>query len=352
MSRTERDLLQPEDGGFATSTRDGQSVALLVRSAFETARPMLELVEQRVISCLTSDARVLTEIASYLLQQGGKRIRPLLTILSGRLFGMRMPSSSLIDVAAGIELIHMATLLHDDIIDQSPLRRSQPSAYKLYGLTKSLLAGDFLLVRAFGLCSHLDSFIVDATEKACVELTEGETLEGTLNPADHRSLDDYFVIVRKKTASLFALSCLVGAHLAEADQTHVIRLRSFGKNAGMAFQIVDDILDIVADEGLLGKPAGTDLRQKTPSIINLLWLRSEDPAAREFFGKEQITEQDCREAINRLKQSSIINEAIRLARGFCERAHEELRLIDGPFVDETSRLQLEALLSYTLNRCK
>jgi geranylgeranyl pyrophosphate synthase len=137
-------------------------------------------VETLISSKLTSDAELLETIPAYLLGLGGKRIRPAMTLLVSRAFGSKsveFPVAEVIDVAAGIELIHMATLLHDDIIDKSPLRRHKQSPFLKFGLGNSLLAGDFLLVRAFSLCARLDRYVIDATEQACIELTEGEILE-------------------------------------------------------------------------------------------------------------------------------------------------------------------------------
>ncbi len=181
-------------------------VQALVTSNFAN----LQRVEAQIRETFRSDAETLTKISEYLLALGGKRIRPLLAIVSGRLFGMDTPSSELVAAAAGIELIHMATLLHDDIIDQSPTRRSRDSAYRAFGLPNSLITGDFLLARAFGLCAHLYTFVIEATERACVELTEGEILEGHLGSGTAVSLEDYLGVVKRKTASLFALAGSVG----------------------------------------------------------------------------------------------------------------------------------------------
>ena len=176
-----------------------------VKRAFIAGSPTLHKIEKRISSCLSSEASQLTEISGYLLRLGGKRVRPLMTTMTSRLCGMSTATPALIDAAAGIELIHMATLLHDDIIDKSITRRSQPSAYSKYGLASTLLTGDFLLVKAFGLCARLDRFVIEATENACIELTEGEVLEGRITANRQIDFDDYVTIIKKKTASLFTL---------------------------------------------------------------------------------------------------------------------------------------------------
>ncbi|MBL7663166.1 polyprenyl synthetase family protein [bacterium] len=305
-------------------------------------------VESRISSCLSSDAKQISEISTYLLAQGGKRIRPLLALLSSKLSGLSQPNAALIDIAAGIELIHMATLLHDDIIDQSPVRRHKKSAYAEYGMMPSLLTGDFLLVRAFGLCAKLDPEIVRATERACVELTEGEILEGFLNPGREVSLAEYVDIVAKKTASLFALACFSGCHTAGGSKADQENFKKFGHYSGIAFQMVDDILDVTSSADLLGKPSGTDLKQKTPSLVNVLWLKSGETKARDFFAQDEITEEQRIAVVTYLRDSEIIEKAKSIAQEYAGKALEALSDINSG--NQKVRLLLENLLNFTLNR--
>ncbi len=294
---------------------------------------------------------MLTEISEYLLDLGGKRVRPVLALSFARLFSMSEPSATLIDAAAGIELIHMATLLHDDIIDDSPVRRHKVSPFRKYGLAPTLLAGDFLLARAFGLCGNLDGFIIKNTEQACVELTEGELLEGIIDSDAIKSFEEYLTVVEKKTASLFVLGAAVGSHTAGADAASVERARQFGRLAGTAFQMVDDILDVVADEDLLGKPTGTDLKQKTPSLVNCLWFESGDPRAKEFFKIPSPTPQEALEAAKYLRNSEIIGESRRIAMEYTNSAKKQLNdLIDEKLAPEI-KADLFALLDFTYQRC-
>jgi len=300
-----------------------------ISKVFAAARPALELVENKISKELGSEAPVLTEISSYLLNLGGKRIRPLLASLSSELFGMQAPSPQLIDAAAGIELIHMATLLHDDIIDQSAVRRGKPSALSAFGLAPTLLTGDFLLVKAFGLCGLLDSFIVERTKRACVELTEGEVLEGQIDSTRRPSLSEYRIIVEKKTASLFSLAMAVGAHLAGATDDEVSLAERFGSKAGVAFQMVDDILDVSSEETELGKPLGADLKQRTPSLVNLLWLESGDPKASVFFSSPSHSPDEVLTTALYLRDSEILAQAADIACESAEEAKTELRSLSG-----------------------
>jgi octaprenyl-diphosphate synthase len=233
--------------------------------------PGMEAVETVIRSKLVSDAPLLEEIPAYLLELGGKRMRPVLTLLVARALGQQTPAPALIDVAAGIELIHMATLLHDDIIDNSDMRRHKASPLNRFGQSETLLAGDFLLVRAFSLCARLDAAIIDATERACIHLTEGEILEVPLYATQH-SRETALTIADKKTAALFELAAYSAAHIATANPTVTSSMAAFGQALGIAFQILDDILDVTSDADLLGKPSGTDIRERKPSIVNILLL--------------------------------------------------------------------------------
>ncbi|MCB0322214.1 MAG: polyprenyl synthetase family protein [Bdellovibrionales bacterium] len=353
-SSEERPNSARAEGILPEPTRREADLGLLkeaARDAFLSGAAGLQLVEERVRSCLDSEAEVLSSISRYLLELGGKRIRPLLAVLLTKLFGISSYPKSLIDAAAGVELIHMATLLHDDIIDQSPTRRNHPSAFIKFGVSPTLLAGDFLLVKAFGLCAKLDPYIIQATERACIELTEGEVLEGTLADGRRLSLEQYVNIISKKTASLFQLAAGIGAFSAGVTPADLSRVEQFGRAAGLAFQIVDDILDVVADADLLGKPSGTDLKQKTPSLPNILWLESGDPRALEFFSIEQPNRAQCDSALEVLRSSDIIAQSRAVARQHADTAQAALHGLEADTLDLTVRDRLLSLVEYTLERC-
>ena len=323
-------------------------------------------VESIIRSKLRSDAPLIGEVCEYLLSLGGKRIRPIMTFLIARIFGMPEPfrsstkGSQLMEVAAGIELIHMATLLHDDIIDKSPLRRHKVSAYIKYGTDSTLLAGDFMLVRAFGLCAKLDSFIISETESACVALTEGEILETSLLQRQH-SVASTLEVAKKKTAALFKLAAVSAAHLSGVPEEAIRDMAVFGDKIGTVFQIIDDILDVTSNEELLGKKAGQDLRERKPSIINVLWLDSGSPLARKLLLPPAADEEEfLRNALDELKLSPVIAQAKNLAKAYMNDARA---CLDKAFdlharnIDERSRkVRLEALselrqmLDYVMER--
>lgn len=267
--------------------------------------PEIKQVEKLVVSKFKSDSDLLREIPDYLFSLGGKRIRPYLAILTGRALGLHTIPEALIQISAGIELIHLATLLHDDIIDKSAKRRNASSPFVKYGTPNTLLAGDFLLVRAFSLCAHLDRYIVERTEIACVELTEGEIEEIPLSERKI-TVEQSIEISRKKTASLFRLATESAAFIATGNPSEELAI--FGENLGIAFQLLDDILDVTSSEEILGKPIGTDIREKKPSVLNILW--SEETGSNLLFQSRELNDDEIREAV----KSQIDSRALRTVR--------------------------------------
>ncbi len=311
----------------------------------------LKDIEKLVTKKLSSDAELLTTISEYLLKLGGKRIRPILVLLVSRALGLSRPNQQLIDVAAGIELIHMATLLHDDIVDHSPVRRHAPTAYKKFGLENTLLCGDFLLVRAFGLCAHLDRIIIDETERSCVELTEGEILETKLSDNPH-DLQSSITIARKKTAGLFRLAALSAAHIVTKSEKVTAHFADFGEKLGIAFQIIDDILDVTSTEEVLGKQAGIDLRERKPSAINVLWLQSSSELAKELLSTKNIDDFYVAAAIKELNSGPVITQAKDLALQYTNLAITALECAVNASgnTDADAVETLRALVDYALDR--
>jgi octaprenyl-diphosphate synthase len=266
------------------------------------------------------------DIPEYLLGLGGKRIRPVLTLLCSKALGASEISDDVIDVAAGIELIHMATLMHDDIIDESPVRRHQPSPYAKYGTAATLLSGDFLLTRAFGLCAKLDDEIISATEQACIELVEGEALESALHTELHTKSSS-LTIAQRKTASLFRLAAFCAAHLAGATPRVTEQMSIFGESLGIAFQIIDDILDVISDEATLGKKQGLDLLERKPSLVNVLWLESGDPDAQRLRTAPNTLGNEAQwvdATLDKLRDGPVIQGAKAVATSYADAASQAL----------------------------
>lgn len=279
----------------------------------------LALVEHSLNRAIRSQECTLTEIASHLINGGGKRIRPMVTLLAFKVFGGKRIEDA-VDIATAIELIHTATLLHDDIIDGAETRRGKESAYKKYGLKNTLVAGDFLFIKGFEFAGKFDEIVVQWTADACAHLTEGEILQGHFSRNADVAVEDYLKIVERKTASLFQTGARVGTYLAGAGPSVVEEMAQYGLNFGIAFQIIDDILDVVGHRELLGKPTGIDLRDGNPSIPIILALKEGHPAVWEAFQYPFAAEEKIQEAIRVIGQSSAIEKARSLSQSYAERA--------------------------------
>ncbi len=321
-----------------------------------TLIPELRDVEHLISSTFSSDVTLMREIPQYLLGLGGKRIRPALTLLASKALGISPINANVLNVSAGIELIHMATLLHDDIIDDSPIRRHQPSPYAKFGTPATLLSGDFLLTRAFGLCAKLDATIITATEQACIELVEGEALETLLHQEAH-SCATSLTIANRKTAALFRLAAFCAAHIAHQSPQVCERFAAFGQALGVAFQIIDDVLDVISDENTLGKRPGLDITERKPSLVNVLWLESGDTNAKRLLtppGDPHDEREFAERSLLFLRSSPIIAEAKQMAIDYAESARDELS--EGLALSTASHAQFEcadslhAVIDFALER--
>ncbi|HTN71296.1 MAG TPA: polyprenyl synthetase family protein [Methylomirabilota bacterium] len=291
---------------------------------FNIVSAELELVEKNLTLAIRSREQLLTAIAAHLIHGGGKRVRPLVTLLAFLAFGGKN-TRDIVDIATAIELIHTATLLHDDIIDGAETRRGKESAYKKFGLKSTLVAGDFLFIKAFEFAGKFDDTVVEWTADACALLTEGEILQGFFNRNRDVTLNDYIEIVRRKTASLFQTGAKVGAYLAGANSTLVEVTDQYGLNMGIAFQVVDDILDIVGQVELLGKPTGMDLRDGNPSLPIILAIGEGQSVVREAFESSHPTERQIAAAIDAIKTGSAIQQAKILSKRYAEEALKSIK---------------------------
>lgn len=226
----------------------------------------------------------------------------------------------IVDIATAIELIHTATLLHDDIIDGAETRRGKESAYKKFGLKSTLVAGDFLFIKAFEFAGKFDETVVQWTADACTLLTEGEILQGHYNRNRAVTMDDYLEIVKRKTASLFQTGAKVGAYLGGAPSSLVDEAERYGLNMGIAFQMVDDVLDIVGHADLLGKPIGMDLRDGNPALPIILAVIEGNSTVREAFENRKPTEEQINAALTAIKTGAAIQDAKSLSKRYAKEA--------------------------------
>jgi geranylgeranyl pyrophosphate synthase len=219
----------------------------------------LHSVEETMKKVLDSDVKVLRDASRHILEAGGKRIRPRLTLLSFAAAG-GIDFEQVIPVAAAVELVHTASVVHDDINDHGVVRRGRPSVNSIWGRTFALLTGDYLFTKVYELMApHRELNVVFAN--AAIALVEGETLQASAVKENNFSRQVYYDIIARKTAALFNASARLGASLAGATETQIEALAQYGFSIGMAFQIVDDVLDIVGTPEQLGKTSGIDIEQ-------------------------------------------------------------------------------------------
>lgn len=218
----------------------------------------LAAVEERLRNVVDSDVDILHDAGHHIVESGGKRVRPRLTLLSYLAAGGD-DLDQVVDLAAAIEMVHTATLVHDDINDHSLTRRGHITVHARWGRTFALLTGDYLFTKVYELMAPYGAPFNVLMARACVQLVEGETLQAAAAKAGSMDRETYKKIISRKTASLFEAGSRMGAILAGADQETVEALADYGHNLGLAFQIVDDILDIVGDPDAMGKPIGLDV---------------------------------------------------------------------------------------------
>lgn len=244
------------------------------KEVFDLLRDDLAAIEQEFGRQSGSDVTVITEIAEYLIAGGGKRIRPLLLLLSAKALGNELGSEieSRIRLGAVVEMLHTATLVHDDIIDEADTRRGRPSSNTTWGNAKCVLAGDWLYMQSFRTALEERNFrVLDLLISLTQQMVEGELLQ--MEKLGHLiNEEEYFDLIFRKTACLFKVSMQLGAAVTHSDEQVETHLGEYGRNLGLAFQIVDDVLDLTAEEDVLGKPVASDLREgkATLAVIHAL----------------------------------------------------------------------------------
>jgi len=311
----------------------------------------LELINTLIIEKIDSNVPLIKEIATYLIMSGGKRLRPLLTACTYHLVQKNKKNKDYIGLAAAVEFIHAATLLHDDVIDESKKRRGNLSANEIWGNKTSVLVGDFLFSRAFQLMTKYGNLqVLKILSDTSVIISEGEVLE-LKNDKDLKINEDiYFQVINGKTASLFSAACQVGGISGKSSTKEIQSLKSFGTNFGMAFQLIDDAIDYYSTNETLGKNIGDDFKEgKVTLPIILAYFRS-NTQEKKFWNKTIVnlnqSQDDLDNAIFLLKKYDCINDTIERARHFTNVAKDSL----GMFVDSEYKESLMNLIKASLNR--
>ena len=241
-------------------------------------------VDKIILEMTKSKASLIPQLVGHIISSGGKRIRPILTVLSAKM--CRYEGRSHLDLAACIEFIHTATLLHDDVVDESKLRRGKDTANTVWGNQASVLVGDFLLSKSFQLMARVGSLrVYELLSNTSAIITEGEVKQLMSVSCIDTSEEDYIDIITSKTAQLFAAACQVGAMVADRPDKEEKALSDFGTNLGIVFQIVDDALDYSAKQEELGKTIGDDFREGKVTLPIILAYRNGSDEQRKFLEK-------------------------------------------------------------------
>lgn len=313
------------------------------------AAPDMRGVDDLIVSRMQSQVSVIPSLAQHLIAAGGKRLRPLLTVAAARLVGGSADSS--LKLAAAVEFIHTATLLHDDVVDGSQLRRGKVAAHLIWGAPSSVLVGDFLFARAFELM--VETGVLKALEilaRASRVIAEGEVLQLTRAHDLNLSQSTYLEIITAKTAELFAAAAEAGAVSAGAPDDHAAALRHYGRDLGLAFQLADDALDYGGATETLGKNAGDDFREGKATLPLLLAIARSGPREVDFWeraiGRQEQTQDDFRRARELIIGAGALEATLDLASDYAESAKLALSV----FPDGEWRNGLESLADFAVSR--
>ncbi len=308
---------------------------LQTRDVFETMRADLDLVDERVARFGAVDFPIVSELVADIVQAGGKRLRPMILLLAGRAFNGDI--DRLVTAAAGVELLHIASLIHDDSIDRAAIRRGKPTLNSRLNSGAVILVGDYLFAQSAMLAAATNiNRVVSIFASTLGDICDGQLRE----MFDAHRLDqkqaDYERRIFGKTASLFAGSAEMGATIGEADEASVAAMRGFGENFGMAFQIMDDVLDLRESTSDLGKPSGNDLRQGTVTLPIMRFAGMLSPSSPDFrlleniIAGEQDDEADIERLVTLIRDSGAIEESISEAERFVEIAKGCITFVPDP----------------------
>ena len=286
-------------------------------------------VNSVILERMQSKVALIPELAGHLIAGGGKRMRPMLTLASASLLGY--PGTRHHKLAAAVEFIHTATLLHDDVVDGSGMRRGKRTANLIWGNPASVLVGDFLFSRAFELMVEDGSLkVLKILSHASAVIAEGEVDQLTAQRRIETDEDQYLDIISAKTAALFAAACRVSPVVAEASEEAELALECYGRNLGIAFQLSDDVIDYASDTETMGKGVGDDFRDGKMTLPVILAYARGDQDDRAFWraaiGGERVSDDDLAHATELLRQTDALADTIERARQYARRAIDALAM--------------------------
>jgi len=320
-----------------------------IKKVFDAHEMELSLVEVKLEGLFQSEAPLIPLIGRYLLESGGKRLRPLFLLSSARLAGYK--GDEHIALAGVIELIHMASLLHDDVVDAAKIRRGRAAAHSVWGNQIVILVGDFLYSNALKKAvSFKDQRIMEALSAATTSMTEGEILQLQKTADINITEDEYIKIISAKTGLLISAACRIGAILSISPSNEENAIAMFGLKAGTAFQMADDILDYMAEESELGKKLGKDIGEGKITLPVIYLFKGASADEKEEIKRiiEKPSKEGLRRSLSLFKRYSVLEESLKRAQALVDEAKAELSI----FPDSPDRDAMLSLADYAISRDK
>jgi octaprenyl-diphosphate synthase len=306
----------------------------------------LLVVEDNLKSIGIVDAPWLGDLLGYALKGGGKRLRPALAILSASFYDYNL--ERLMPIALAVELMHLATLVHDDTIDNSFVRWGRPTINKVWGMEKAVLLGDYLFAKAGDLTASTENIrVIKLLPQTLMIITNGELAQAASAFQLTQSREHYLFRISSKTAALFVMATESGAVLSKAPEKSIQILNDYGRNLGIAFQIIDDILDFVGTEEEMGKPVGSDLTQGTVTLPTLILMErypQDNPVKKLFQGGEK--KDNIKQTIEMVRNSTIIQECFDIASDYRKKACQNLKTLP----EKEARVVLTNLADFIVSR--
>jgi octaprenyl-diphosphate synthase len=318
--------------------------------------PLLALVEEDmshvnriILDRARSNVELIPELARHLIDSGGKRLRPMLTLATAKLCGYG--GDGHVRLAASVEFMHTATLLHDDVVDESDVRRGKTAARLLWGNEASVLVGDFLLGQAFKIMVDVGSLgALRILSDAAAVIAEGEVMQLITAKNTETTEDDYLAVIAAKTAALFAAAAEVGAVIAGRPKSEAAGLRSYGRNLGIAFQLVDDALDYSGEQATLGKSVGDDFREGKLTLPVVLCYRRGNEGERGFWRRTmqdgKIDDGDLDQAMAYMLQHNALGDTMERARHYGAIARDAMAI----FPDSEAKSALLGAIEFSVDR--
>jgi len=315
----------------------------------ELVKTDLVAVNKLIIQRMDSQVTLIPQLASHIVAAGGKRLRPVLTLASARMCGYE--GERHLSLAACVEFIHTATLLHDDVVDESELRRGQASANAIFGNQASVLVGDFLFSRSFELMVEDGSLkVLGILSHASSVIAEGEVLQLMTTNDTETGETAYLEVIKSKTAQLFAAACRIGAVVSERPEVEEDALETYGMNLGVAFQLIDDVLDYSAKQATLGKTVGDDFREGKITLPVILAYRRGDDEERRFWRRTledlKQTDEDQAHAFALMEKHNALADSVERARHYGAIARDAL----GIFEDSPYKTHLSETIDFCIER--